>query len=85
MGLGEDELPNRKIKKKQKQNISSSENLIEALFDWEKVKTKGVFESEKLNTTLEDGDVHLPLVGTQILEQSSILIEEMQEVNLGTK
>lgn len=84
MGLGEDEHSSCKNKNKKNKKWSSSENLPEALPDLEKVKIKDASNGENLEEALEDGDVHLPLVGTQLSTRSSILIEETQEVNLGT-
>lgn len=78
MGLGEDECSSCKNKNKKNKKWSSSENLLEALPDLEKVKINDASNSENLEEALEDGDVHLPLVGTQLSTRSSILIEETQ-------
>lgn len=53
--------------------------------DEEKVKTKGISESENLDQALEDEELDLPTIVPPQQDRSTLLIEEIDSINIGTE
>lgn len=70
---------------KNKKHDSLDENLFETPLDEQQVKTKGVSKSENLEKAIDDEGIDLPTIGHLPQDRSNLLIEEIDNINMGTE